>query len=57
MSAIEMFAIFREIKARGCRNVDALPYNTTDAPFYVGYVTKQVCDDLRALAPDILLTS
>lgn len=44
------------LQARGYRNVDALPYNTTDAPFYVGYVTKQVCDDLRALAPDILLT-
>lgn len=44
------------LQARGCRNVNALPYNTTDAPFYVGCVTKKVCDDLRALAPDILLT-
>lgn len=44
------------LQARGYRNVDALPYNTTDAPFYVGYVTKQVRDDLCALAPDILLT-
>lgn len=44
------------LQARGYRNVDALPYNTTDAPFYVGYVTKQVRDDLFALAPDILLT-
>lgn len=43
------------LQARGYRNVDALPYNTTDAPFYVGYVTKQVRDDLCALAPDILL--
>lgn len=45
------------LQSRGYRNVDALPYNAaTDASYDLGCVTKQVCDDLRALAPDILLT-
>lgn len=45
------------LQARGYRNVNALPYSTTDDPLYVGYITKQVRDDLCALAPDILFVS
>ncbi len=45
------------LKQCGYRNVDVLPYSAaTDASYDLGYVTKQMRDDLRALAPDILLT-
>lgn len=35
------------------KNLDALPYSTADKPFYVGYVSAKLREELTALAPDI----
>lgn len=35
------------------KDLDALPYSTADKPFWLGYVSAKMRDELAALAPDI----
>lgn len=37
----------------GNKDLDALPYSTADKPFYMGYVSAKLREELTALAPDI----
>lgn len=37
----------------GNKNLDALPYSTADKPFWLGYVSAKLREELTALAPDI----
>lgn len=37
----------------GNKNLDALPYSTADKPFWLGYVSTKLREELTTLAPDI----
>lgn len=37
----------------GNKDLDALPYSAADKPFYMGYVSAKLREELTALAPDI----
>lgn len=37
----------------GDKDLDALPYSTADKPFWLGYVSAKLREELTALAPDI----
>lgn len=41
------------LSQRGYKNLDALPYSTADKPFWLGYVSTKLREELTALAPDI----